>query len=90
MQTDGQVISKSAGDNTGSVPSGGVLLFSTHDALPTTGCVGAGCYGPIKINGGGGGTPTLALLPMQDGDYKGMVIFVDREDAVREVSSTLT
>ncbi len=82
IQSDGKVVSKAAGDNTGLAPSGGVLLYNTVDPLPTTGCTGAGCYGPISINGGGGSTPTLALKPIQTGDYKNMVIFVDREAAV--------
>lgn len=79
IQSDGAVVSKAAGDNTGMTASGGVLLFNTHDPVPATTCAAAGCYGPISINGGGG-TPTLALLPLESGDYKGMVIFVDRED----------
>lgn len=78
IQSNGMVISKAAGDDAGTAPSGGVLIYNTVDPLPTTGCTGAGCYGPIKINGGGGGTPTLALRPIQSGDYKNMVIFVDR------------
>jgi hypothetical protein len=81
IQNTGAVVSKAPGDNTGTTPSGGVLIFNTHDPEPVTGCTGAGCYGSITINGGGGDTPTLALLPIQSGDYKGMVIFVDREDA---------
>jgi hypothetical protein len=72
------VISKDLGDDVGAVPSGGVLIYNTVDPLPTTGCTGAGCYGPISINGGGGSTPTLALKPIQTGLYKNMVIFVDR------------
>ena len=82
IQSDGMVISKALGDNTGQAPSGGVLIYNSVDPLPVSGCTGAGCYGPIKINGGGGGTPTLALLPMQSGEYKDMVIFVDRVAAV--------
>jgi hypothetical protein len=81
IQSDGKVISKAIGDDTGVAPSGGVLLYNTVDPLPTTGCTGAGCYGPISINGGGG-TPTLALKPIQTGDYKNMVMFVDRTAAV--------
>jgi hypothetical protein len=80
IQSDGAVVAKDLGDDTGLDPSGGVLLFNTHAPDPSGGCSAAGCYGPITINGGGG-TPTLALLPIQTGDYKGMVIFVDREDA---------
>jgi Putative Flp pilus-assembly TadE/G-like len=82
IQSNGMVVSKAPGDNTGSAPSGGVLIYNTVDPLPISGCTGAGCYGPIKINGGGGGTPTLALRPIQSGDYKNMVIFVDRDEAV--------
>ena len=37
-----------------------------------------GCYNQIALNGGGSSTPTLALLPIQTGLYKNMVIFVDR------------
>ena len=81
IQNTGAIVSKAPGDNTGMTPSGGVLIFNTHDPEPSTGCTGAGCYGPISINGGGGDTPTLALLPIESGDYEGMVIFVDREDA---------
>jgi hypothetical protein len=82
IQSDGAIVSKAPGDNTGMDPSGGVLIFNTHAPAPTGGCAAAGCYGDITINGGGGSVPTLALLPIQTGDYKGMVIFVDREDAV--------
>jgi hypothetical protein len=79
IQSGGAVISKDIGDNTGTAPSGGVLIYNSIDPLPTTGCTGAGCYGPISINGGGSGSdPTLALRPIQSGDYKNMVIFVDR------------
>ena len=60
IQSDGMVVSKALGDDVGNAPSGGVLIYNTVDPLPTTGCTGAGCYGPITINGGGG-TPTLAL-----------------------------
>jgi Putative Flp pilus-assembly TadE/G-like len=82
IQNTGAVVSKAPGDNTGLDPSGGVLIFNTHDPVPAAGCTAAGCYGPITINGGASETPTLGLLPIQSGDYKGMVIFVDREDAV--------
>lgn len=80
IQSTGMVISKDLGDNTGTAPSGGVLIYNGIDPLPTTGCTSAGCYGPITINGGGG-TPTLALRPIQTGLYKNMVIFVDRAAA---------
>ena len=81
IQSTGAMISKAPDDNTGDTPSGGVLIYNTADPIPTSGCAAAGCYGPITINGGGGDTPTLALEPMEDGYYKGMVIFVDREEA---------
>ncbi|HSO28334.1 MAG TPA: pilus assembly protein TadG-related protein [Candidatus Sulfomarinibacteraceae bacterium] len=80
IQSDGAVVSKAPGDNTGLAPSGGVLIYNTVDPLPSSGCTGAGCYGPISINGGGG-TPTLALEPIENGLYTGMVIFVDRDAA---------
>lgn len=79
IQSDGNVVSKAPGDNTGLTPTGGVLIFNSEDPVPSTGCAAKGCYGPIVINGGSGGTPTLGLKPMQTGLYKGMVIFVDRE-----------
>jgi hypothetical protein len=66
------------------VPSGGVLIYNTADPDPAvvTACAttptGAGCYNQIVLNGGGGSTPTLALLPIETGLYKNMVIFVDR------------
>lgn len=75
---DGLLISKAAGDNTGTTPSGGVLIYDTSDPVPST-CVagtGPGCMGIITLNGGAGAT--LALRGMQTGTYKGMVIFVDR------------
>jgi hypothetical protein len=78
IQSDGAVVSKALGDDTGVVPSGGVLIYNSIDPLPTTGCTADGCYGPISIGGGGGSTPTLALRPIESGDYKNMVIFVDR------------
>ncbi|HLA17260.1 MAG TPA: pilus assembly protein TadG-related protein [Candidatus Limnocylindrales bacterium] len=82
IQSDGQVVSKAPGDNAGTTPSGGILIYNTEDPIPTTGCIGAGCYDGISINGGGGSTPTLALKPIQYGDYKGMVMFVDRDKAL--------
>jgi len=81
IQSDGSVVSKAIGDNIGLTPSGGVLIFNTHDPIPTTGCTGVGCFAGISINGGGSSNPTLALRPIQTGLYKNMVIFVDREDA---------
>lgn len=84
VKSDGAIISKAAGDNSGTMPSGGVLIYNTADPNSTivTGCVsiptGPGCYGDIVLNGGSGSTPTLALKPIQSGLYKNMVIFVDR------------
>jgi len=84
VQSDGVIVSKAAGDNTGTAPSGGVLIYNTADPNPAIvgGCVssptGAGCYDDIVLNGGGGSTPTLALLPIQSGLYQNMVMFVDR------------
>ncbi len=77
---DGVLVSKAAGDNAGTNPTGGVLIYNSVDPVPTTGCLGAGCYGPIILNGGAGAT--LALTPIQSGLYKGMVIFVDRTAAL--------
>ncbi len=82
IQSDGNVVSKAPGDDVGLAPSGGVLIYNTEDPVPSSGCTGAGCYGPITINGGGGSTPTLALEPIENGLYTGMVIFVDRAKAV--------
>jgi hypothetical protein len=82
IQTNGVVISKDIGDNTGVTPSGGVLIYNTADPNPTitAACVstptGPGCYDDIVLNGGSGAR--LALLPIQSGTYKNMVIFVDR------------
>jgi len=73
---DGLLISKAVGDNTGTNPTGGVLIYNTVDPVPTTGCTGMGCYGPITLNGGAGAT--LALRPIQSGLYKNMVMFIDR------------
>jgi hypothetical protein len=72
----GQLISKDPGDNAGLTPSGGVLIYDSIDPLPASGCTGVGCFGPITLNGGNGAA--LALRPIQTGNYKGMVIFVDR------------
>jgi len=89
IQSDGKLISKAAGDNSGTSPSGGVLIYNTADPNPAivTGCVsapnGAGCFGAITLNGGGGSTPTLALRPIQSGFYQNMVIFVDRTRTMR-------
>jgi putative Flp pilus-assembly TadE/G-like protein len=76
---DGLLISKAVGDNTGTSPTGGVLIYNTVDPYPSSGCVGAGCYGIVTLNGGAGAA--LALKPIETGFYKGMVIFVDRTAA---------
>ncbi len=65
----GALITKAAGDDSGTNPTGGVLLYNTTRADGTG-------YGPIHLNGGDGST--LALRPIESGLYKGMVIFVDR------------
>lgn len=65
----GALITKAVGDDTGTNPTGGVLIYNT------TFTDGSG-YGPIHLNGGDGST--LALRPIESGFYKGMVIFVDR------------
>lgn len=84
IQSNGAIVSKAAGDNTGMASSGGVLIYNTADPNPSivTGCAssptGVGCYDDIVLNGGGGSTPTLALLPIQSGLYQNMVMFVDR------------
>lgn len=65
----GALITKAAGDNTGTNPTGGVLIYNTTDAA-------GGGYGPIHLNGEDGST--LALRPIESGLYQGMVIFVDR------------
>ena len=70
---DGLLISKAAGDNTGTAPSGGILIYNTVNPITNTG------YAPITLNGGAGAT--LALRPIQTTLYKGMVIFVDRTAA---------
>ncbi len=67
---DGRLISKAAGDNTGLLPTGGVLIYNTVNPITGTG------YASISLNGGAGAV--LALMPIQSGFYKGMVIFVDR------------
>jgi hypothetical protein len=64
----GALVSKAPGDNGGITPSGGVLIYNSK--LPGSN------YGPIHLNGGDGST--LALRPIQSGDYKNMVIFKDR------------
>jgi hypothetical protein len=84
---DGQLISKASGDNTGTNPSGGVLIYDTADPLPATGCVGQGCYGPIQLNGGAGAQ--LSLLPIQSGLYTNMVIYVDRNYPTNTVAVNL-
>jgi hypothetical protein len=74
----GQLVSKAAGDDTGIVPSGGVLIYLTQDPVAST-CVsgtGPGCFGPIHLNGGDGST--LALRPIESGEYMNMVLYVDR------------
>ena len=68
----GALITKASGDNTGTNPTGGVLIYNTTDAA-------GGGYGPIHLNGGDGST--LALRPIESGLYEGMVIFVDRDAA---------
>jgi Flp pilus assembly protein TadG len=86
VQTDGRLISKAIGDDTGLTPSGGVLLYDTADPDPTvmTGCVsvptGPGCFGAISLNGGPGAA--VALRPIESGYYKNMVIFVDRTQSI--------
>jgi hypothetical protein len=67
--SNGLLVSKASTDNVGTNPSGGVLIYNSVNASGTG-------YGPITLNGGEGAT--LALLPIQTGLYKGMVIFVDR------------
>jgi putative Flp pilus-assembly TadE/G-like protein len=66
----GELISKAPGDETGITPSGGVLIYNS---------VSSAAYGPIHLNAGDGNV--LALKPIQYGDYKNMVIFVDRAAA---------
>lgn len=87
IQSDGRVISKAIGDNTGAVPTGGVLIYNTADPNPaivsvcTSSPSGAGCFAGISLNGGTGAT--LALKPIESGDYKNMVFFVDRTKTMR-------
>jgi hypothetical protein len=76
QSSGGLLISKAAGDNSGTNPTGGVLIYDTIDPVPSTGCTGAGCFGGFTMNGSPGAT--LALRPLQSGFYKGMVVFVDR------------
>ncbi len=66
----GELISKAPGDETGITPSGGVLIYNS---------VSSAGYGPIHLNAGDGNV--LALLPIETGPYKNMVIFVDRAAA---------
>jgi hypothetical protein len=73
---DGKLISKATGDNTGTNPTGGVLIYNSRDPLPVSGCTGVGCYASVQLNGGSGAI--LALAPIQTGLYKNMVMFVDR------------
>lgn len=86
VKTDGMIITKALGDDTGFAPSGGVLIYNTGDPSPAiasacaSGGTGAGCYAPITLNGNPGAM--LALLPIESGDYENMVIFVDRALAV--------
>jgi hypothetical protein len=87
QSSGGLLISKAAGDNSGTNPTGGVLIYDTVDPVPTTGCTGAGCFGPISMNGSPGAT--LALRPLQSGAYKGMVMFIDRATPVGTVSVIL-
>lgn len=78
VQNTGSLISKASADNSGTTPSGGVLIYNTQDPTISGGCPAsgsAGCYGTIILNGS---SATLALLPMQFGPYQNMVIFVDR------------
>lgn len=75
---NGQLISKVPGENSGLAPTGGVLIYNSIDPDPTT-CVsgtGAGCFGPVSLNGGAGAE--LGLRAIESGAYKGMLIFVDR------------
>jgi hypothetical protein len=67
---DGVLVSKAMGDNTGTTPTGGVLIYNTWNPITHTG------YAPITLNGGAGAT--LALRPIQTTTYKGMDMFVDR------------
>jgi Flp pilus assembly protein TadG len=66
-------------------PGGGILIYNTQD-IPSgsTACSGAGCIGPIVLDGS---TAVITLLPYQLDPYKGMVIFQDR---TLSVSGTTT
>ena len=66
----GALVSKAPADNTGTNPTGGVLIYNTSIPITHTG------YAPITLNANAGAT--LALRPIQTTIYKGMVIFVDR------------
>lgn len=70
----GSLVSKAPGDNSGTTPTGGVLIYNSVNTLTGTG------YAPITLNGAAGAT--LALQPIQTTIYKGMVIFVDRAAGV--------
>jgi hypothetical protein len=87
QSSGGLLISKAVGDNSGVNPTGGVLIYDGVDPVPSTGCTGAGCFGPISMNGSPGAT--LALRPIQSGAYKGMVIYVDRATTVGTVTVIL-
>jgi hypothetical protein len=65
---DGLLISKATGDNTGTTPTGGVLIYDS--SLPGS------AFAQVNLNGGAGAT--MSLTPIQSGTYKGMVMFIDR------------
>jgi hypothetical protein len=67
----GALVSKAPGDNTGTLATGGVLIYNTWNPITKSG------YMPITLNANAGAT--LALRPIQTTIYKGMVMFVDRE-----------
>jgi hypothetical protein len=85
IQSDGRLISKATGDDTGLTPSGGILIYNSADPEPSvvaaclTSPTGPGCYDGISLNGNPGAM--LALLPIESGLYEGMVIFVDRDQS---------